>query len=111
MQYKQKYPTTYVREKQLHECIIAKYVELAKGKVTLEEDLMKQLEDQLKNDQGIQEKIERMFKMFQGIKPPGAWSSFVGFREVNIQTFVFQNDTWCPIFLPRSCLRQKTSLN
>ena len=82
MQYKQKYPTTYVREKQLHECIIAKYVELAKGKVTLEEELMVQLENQLQNDQGIQEKIGKMFKMFQGIKPEGAWSSFVGFREV-----------------------------
>ena len=111
MQYKQKYPTTYVGEKQLHECIIAKYVELAKGKVTLEEDLMRQLEDQLNNDQGIQEKIERMFKMFQGIKPAGAWAAFVGFREVNIQTFVIQNDTWCPIFIPRSCLQQKTFRN
>ena len=34
------------------------------------------------------EKIEKMFKMFQGIKPEGSWSSFVGFREVNGQTLV-----------------------
>ena len=82
MQFKQKYPSTYVREKQLHDCVIAKYVELAKGKVKLEEELMKQLEEQLQNDVGIQEKIEKMFKMFQGTKKEGAWSSFVGFREV-----------------------------
>ena len=86
MQYKQKYPTTYVREKQLHECIIDKYVELAKGKVKLEEELMKQLEDQLHNDEGIQEKILKMFKMFQETKPQGNWSSFIGFKEVRIRS-------------------------
>ena len=86
MQYKQKYPTTYVREKQLHECIIDKYVELAKGKVKLEEELMKQLEDQLHNDEGIQDKILKMFKMFQETKPQGNWSSFIGFKEVRIRS-------------------------
>ena len=83
MKFKQKYPTTYVREKQLHESIINKYVELAKESMKLEEEDLVELEDKLQNDPGIQEKIEKMFRMFQGIKPEGNWSSFVGFREVN----------------------------
>ena len=87
MKFKQKYPTNLVREKQLHECIIDKYMELAKESMKLEEEEMVELEDKLQNDPGIQEKIGKMFRMFQGIKPEGKWSSFVGFREVHIQFF------------------------
>ena len=54
----------------------------------LEEEDLVELEDKLQNDPGIQEKIEKMFRMFQEIKPEGNWSSFVGFREVNSSVMI-----------------------
>ena len=76
-------------------------MEFALGKLKLEDKVVSEVEEQLRADPGIQEKvgtgqsvpplhwtaqqIQRMFKLFRGIKSEsGAWSSFVGFREVGL---------------------------